>query len=112
MLDSAPEFGTIQGNIKNRYNEIEGEGILTVIHNAETLDDTMTFSTNMLEPVAYVDMDSGTHLLNTPFLSREDAQQGAVESSSFFAIGVDRAFKRLHQRLPPHRGGANYVATP
>ena len=79
--------------ISNGYNEIEREGVLMAIRKEDTLDKTLAFSHASLEPVAYVGMGNGTHLLTTPFLSREGIQQGAVKSRWFFAIGVDWAFK-------------------
>ena len=119
MLDSAPGFGTIQGGItNNRYNEIEREGVLMEIHEEHTLDDTLAFSHAMLEPVAYVCMGNGTCLIKAPLFSREEVHQGAVKSSWFFAINMERAFKYLHQFLAPRGVGVmaiindNYVMGP
>ena len=84
VLDSAPGFGSIQGDISNGYNEIEHEGVLTAIRKEDALNNTLSFSHTLLEPVAYVGMGNGSRLLNAPFISRESVQQGAVESGCFF----------------------------
>jgi len=118
VLGSAPGFGAIQSNISNEYNGIECKGVLMAIQEEDTLDDTLAFSHAPLEPNAYVGMGNVTCLLNVSFMSKEGVQRGVVESGWFFAIEVDKAFKRLHQRLVPHGGGVmaiiddNYVMGP
>ena len=71
VLDSAPGFGAIQGDISNGYNEIKRERVITAIRKQNTLDDTLAFTHALLEPDAYEGMGNGTRLLNAPFLSRE-----------------------------------------
>ena len=48
MLDSAPGFCAIQGDISNGYNEIEREGVIAAIHQQNTLDNTLAFSHALL----------------------------------------------------------------
>jgi hypothetical protein len=64
-------------------------------------------------------MGSGLHLTNAPFRIDEGVQQGAVESSWFFAkIACNKAFQNLNNRLDPFGGGVmaiiddNYIICP
>jgi hypothetical protein len=45
------------------------------------------------------------HLTNAPFEIDEGVQQGAVESSWFFAIACNKAFQNLNNKLAPFGGG-------
>ncbi len=50
-------------------------------------------------------MESGLRLTNAPFKIHEGVQQGAIESSWFFAIACNKAFQKLNNRLAPFGGG-------
>jgi hypothetical protein len=63
-------------------------------------------------------MESGLRLTNAPFRINVGVQQRAVESSGFFAIACNKAFKNLNNRLAPFGGGVmaiiddNYIIDP
>ena len=86
-MDANPDFGVIQGDIKNGYNEISRKSVLDAIRGSGQLDDTLVFSQALLEVDAYVGMGSGTSLHTTPFTMNEGMHQGAIESSWFFSLG-------------------------
>jgi hypothetical protein len=63
------------------------------------------FSHALLCHSSYVGMGSGLHLTNAPFRFDEGVQQGAVESSWFFAIACNKVFQNLNNKLAPFGGG-------
>ncbi|EJK70875.1 hypothetical protein THAOC_07730, partial [Thalassiosira oceanica] len=108
-LDANPDFGIIQGDIKNGYNEVARESVLNAIRSAGTLGDTLAFSHALLEPEAYVGMGSGTGLFTAPFKMVEGVHQGAVESGWYFSITCNRAFQNLREYLAPSGGGVQAI---
>jgi hypothetical protein len=84
-LDAAPEFGVIQGDLENGYNEVSRESIMRALQEAEKFGDILMFSHALLCHSSYIGMGSGLHLINTPFRIDEGVQQGAIEHSWFFA---------------------------
>ena len=49
-------------------------------------------------------MGKGTSLTTAPFKTPEGTHQGAVESSWWFCIGVNKAFKRANRDIAEHGG--------
>jgi hypothetical protein len=58
-----------------------------------------------LQTTSYVKIGSGLHLINASFRIGEGVQQGAVESSWFFAIACNKVFQNLNNKLAPFVGG-------
>jgi len=104
-MDANPDFGVIQGDIKNGYNEISRKSVLDAIRGSGQLDDTLVFSQALLDVNAYVGMGSGTSLHTTPFTMNEGMHQGAIESSWFFSLGCNAAFQNHRGALAPNGGG-------
>ncbi len=100
-LDAAPEFGVIQGDLKNGYNEVSRKSIMRALREAEKFSDILMFSHALLCHSSYVRMGSGLLLTNTPFRIDKGVQQEAVESSWFFAIACNKALQNLNNRLAP-----------
>ncbi len=98
-LDEVPEFGVIQGDLKNGYNEVSHESIIRAIRESEKFGDILMFSHALLCHSSYVGMGSGLCLTNAPFRIDEGVPQGAVESSWFFAIACSKAFQNLNNKL-------------
>jgi len=92
MLDFKPEFGAIQGDIKNGFNEVKRESILGAMKEAPGLTSTLAFAHMILEPRTYIGMGSGTNLVTAPFRSEEGSQQGSIEGGWFFALAANAAF--------------------
>jgi hypothetical protein len=117
-LDAAPEFGVIQGDLKNGYNEVSRKNIMRALQEAEKFGDMLMFSHALLCHSSYFGMGSGLHLTNAPFRIDEGVQQGAVESSWFFAIPCNKGFQNLNNKLAPFGGGVmaiiddNYIISP
>jgi hypothetical protein len=78
-LDKALEFGVIQGDLKNGYNEVSCESIMRALQEAEKLGDILMFSHALLCHSSCVGMGSGMRLTNASFRIDEGIQQGAVE---------------------------------
>jgi hypothetical protein len=117
-LDAAPEFGVIQGDLKNGYNEVSRKSIMHALQEAEKFGGVLMFSHVLLCHSSYVGMGSGLRLTNAPFIIDEGVRQGAIESSWFFAIACNKAFQNLNSRLAPFGGGImavindNYIIGP
>ena len=105
VLDAEPTFCVFQGDLKNGYNEIGREAILSAMREEEQLDDTLSYTHALLEPEAYVGMGNGTALVTAPFRVSEGVHQGAIESGWLFSLGCNKAFQALNRRLAPHGGG-------
>ena len=97
--DANPDFGVIQGDIKNGYNEICGESVLATIKGTGKLDETLAFSHALMEPVAYVDMGGGIGLVEASFKCEGGMYQGAVERGCFFLLGCNKTFQTLQTKL-------------
>ncbi len=65
-LDAAPEFGVVQGVLKNVYIEVSHEGIMCALHEVEKFGNILVFSHALLCHSVYIGMDSGMHLINVP----------------------------------------------
>ena len=70
-MDASPGFKSIQGDIKNAYNEVEKENVMEDRKWCSKLDDTVVFMQTLL---AYVSMGNGTHLFAAPFKMEEGDQ--------------------------------------
>ena len=79
--DAAPGHATIQGDIKNGYNEVQRESMLQEAKSSGKLDNTVVFMHALLDPHAYVGMGKGTKLTTAPFKMSEGTHHGAIESS-------------------------------
>ncbi len=66
-LDAVAEFGVIQGDLKNGYNEVSRKSIMHALREAEKFSDILMFSYALLCHFSYIRMGSGLHLTNTPF---------------------------------------------
>ena len=71
MLDARPDFGTIQGDIRNGFNEVECESIPGAMKDTPGLSCSLAFSHALLEPRTYIGMGSGTNIVMAPFHSKE-----------------------------------------
>ncbi len=117
-LEIAPEFGVIKGDLKNGYNEVSHKSIMRALREAEKFGDILMFSHAFLCHSSYVGMGSGLRLTNAPYRIDEGVQQGAVESSWFFAFACNKAFQNLNNKLAPFGGGVmaiiieNYIISP
>jgi hypothetical protein len=80
--------------------------------------DILMFSHTLLCHSSYTGLGSCMRLTHVLFRIDEGIQQGAVESSWFFAITCNRAFQNLNNKLTPFRGGImaivdnNYIIGP
>ena len=119
--DAAPGHATIQGDIKNGYNEVQRERMLQEVKRSGKLDDTVAFMQALLEPSAYIGMGKvgkGTDLTTALFRVAEGTHQGAVESGWLFSVAVNPAFKRADRTMAEHGGGLaatigdNYITGP
>ncbi len=104
-LDAAPEFGVIQGDLKNGYNEVSRKSKMCAILEEENFGDKLMFSHALLCHFSYVEMGSGLRLTNAPFKIDQSVQQGAIKNSWFFAIACNKAFQNLNNKLAPLGGG-------
>ena len=66
-MDANPDVGCIQGNIKNRYNEVERVSVLDKIREHDSLSNTLAFSQAVMEHMPYIGMCGGTGLVTSPF---------------------------------------------
>ena len=87
-LDANPEFGCIQGDIKNGYNEVCRESIMSALKSHSCLSSTVVFIQTILEPKGYIGMGHGTELTEAPFRCEEGVHQGAVESGWCVTAGL------------------------
>ena len=108
-MDAAPGHATIQGDIKNGFNEVQRETMLQETKTCGKLDDTVVFMQTLLEPHAYVGMGKGTSLTTAPFKMSEGTHQGAVESGWYFCMGVNKPFKRANRDIAEHGGGMTAI---
>ena len=103
-LDANPDFGCIQGDIKNGYNEVSRASVLDEIRSHASLSNTLAFSHALMEPAAYVGMGGGCQLITAPFKCKEGVHQGAVESGFYFSIACNPSFQELNDTLAVHGG--------
>jgi hypothetical protein len=88
------------------------------LRETEKFGDILMFSHTLLCHSLYVGMGSGIRLTNVPFRIDEGVQQGAVESSWFFAIACNKVFQNLNNKLTSFGGGvkayidSNYIIGP
>ena len=54
IMDAAPGFGVIQGDIANGYKKISREGVLTAIKAHASIGNTVAFSQALIVPLAYI----------------------------------------------------------
>ena len=99
MLDARPDFGTLQGGIKNGFNKVKRESIFGAMKVMPGLSCTLAFSHALLEPMTYVGMGSGTDIVTAPFHSEEGSQQGLVEGGWFFALAANAPFQKTNDTL-------------
>ena len=100
--DAAPGHATIQGDIKNGFNEVQRETMLQEAKKSGKLNDTVAFMHALLEPSAYVGMGKGTELMTAPFRVAEGTHQGAVESGWLFSLAVNPTFKMCDRMVAEH----------
>lgn len=104
VMDAQPDFGAVQGDIKNAFNEIQRESIMEAMKGEIGLSSTLAFSHVLLNPITYIGMGSCANVVTAPFKSEEGSQQWAIKVGWFFALGANAAFQRLNDTLHPSSG--------
>ena len=104
VMDANPGFTTIQGDIKNGYNEVTMESVLQSIQDTGTSDSTPAFSHTLMHQAAYVGMGSCKQLIEAPFKCAEGVHQGAVESGCCFAPAYNKVFQKYNTTLLENGG--------
>ena len=97
-MDVALVRASIEGDIKNGYNEVEKENVMREVKGCGQLDDTFELMQTLLELCAYVGMGKGTNLVIALFIMEEGVQQGVVQSKCF------QSYRRM---LAEHVGGGD-----
>ena len=108
-LDVSPEFGLVQNDMRNGFNEVKRESMLAAVKQQPGLRGTTVFMQKLLEPKGYMAMGNGTGIVAAPFRCEEGGHQGAVETSFMFSLTVDTAFKAYARRLAEVGGGISAI---
>ena len=104
VLDVRPDFGAVQGDINNGFNEIQRESIMTAMKGEAGLSRTLAFSHTLMDPITYIGMGSGTNVVTASFRLEEGFQQGAIKASWIFALRANEAFQQPNPTLQPSGG--------
>eukprot|EP00957_Ditylum_brightwellii_P153067 11651466-Ditylum_brightwellii.AAC.1 len=105
MLDRADGTMVASVDVKNGYNKIMHIVILEAIWDCHDLCSTYLFFHKLLQVHSYIGLGGGAHLTSADFTCSKGVQQGRVEVSFFFCMGINKANQATHRDLLQTGGG-------